>query len=401
MGEDGDDVFDATTVTTSLLDDVTSEALPADEQPKKAPAADGDGPNGSKLIYEIPDFEQDERDLASYEDAKKRFLRQQISTAETAIQTSFKTKREQLTSELKASRIFEDDRRSAAVQTTRAYANLYPQHVDKRGVNPPTFIENLFSFGRAGRLYRAAFLATEALEELRTRMRRADEQLAALEGQMNRAIYLKEEAIKKAFETEAGIAEFHDRPEIAELYKRKKRIEKERAAWEARLESGSVTDEERRDRAMGEFHLTYATPPLQGAIIAKVARFGRLSYFQLRDLERKESLLSYDARLDPLRNSVFDVYPIAGAVTVKLRRNENGTAYRVADHFKACMRNAEEAEELYNQHRSALRADRGLPTMEFRDEAEAELIEKLAALAVMVEGGRVGESQPAGSSPRP
>jgi hypothetical protein len=397
MGHESDEVFDATTVTTSLLDDAP-QALPVDEQPKKAPPQESED-GGSKLIYEIPDFAQDERDLNAYEDAKKRYLRQQISTAETAIQTSFKAKREQLTAEVKAGRLFEDERRSAAVQTTRQYANLYPQHVDKKGVNPPTLFENIFSFGRAGRLYRAAFLATAALEELRARMRRADEQLASLEGQMNRAIYLKEEAIKKAFETDAGIAEFHDRPEIAELFKRKKRIEKERAEWEARLAAGGVTDEEQRDRAMGEFRLSYAAPPLSGVIIAKVARFGRLSYFQLRDLTRKEFLLSYDTRLDPLRNSVFDVYLIAGEITVKLRRNENGTAYRVADHFKACMRNAEEAEELYNQHRSALRADRGLPTMEPRDEAEAALIEKLVAFAIMVEGGRVSEAQTAASSP--
>ena len=39
-----------------------------------------------------------------------------------------------------------------------------------------------------------------------------------------------------------------------------------------------------------------------GAIIAKVARFGNISYFQLRDLEKKETLLSYDPRLDALRN---------------------------------------------------------------------------------------------------
>jgi hypothetical protein len=154
-----------------------------------------------------------------------------------------------------------------------------------------------------------------------------------------------------------------------------------------------VSSLEQRDRAISEHKLTLATLPLMGAIIAKVARFGDLSYFQLRDLEKKESLLSYDPRLDPLRNSVFDVYAVAGAVAAKLKRNDNGTAFRVADHFKACWRNQEKAEELYGQHRAALREDRGLPAMTPRDEAEAEIIDRLATLASMIEGGQAHDQQ--------
>jgi hypothetical protein len=210
---------------------------------------------------------------------------------------------------------------------------------------------------------------------------------------------LKEESIKKAMETDSGLAEFHERPEIAALYKRTQRINKERAAYEKRLERGGVSDEEQRDRGMAEFKLTYLELPLMGAIIAKVARYGKLNYFQLRDLTRKECLLSYDPRLDPLRNSVVDIYSVAGAVAAKLKRNDNGTAFRVADHFKACWRNQDEAEELYGQHRAALREDRGLPKMEPRDENEAEIIERLASLASMVDGGtgttREGATPPA------
>ncbi len=337
--------------------------------------------------YSIPDFEKDEREVNAYEDAKKRHLRQLISSSETAIQASFKAKREQLVAEIRASRSFEEERRASAMHTTRQYANAYPQHVDKRGVHPPGFWENLFSFGRAGRLYRQASVATEALEQLRNAMRKRDEQLGALDSQMNRAIVLKEESIKKSMETDAGIADFHTRPEIEALYKRVEAIKKERADYERRVERGDVSPEEQRDRAMSEFKMTYAVMPLAGAIIARVARYGYLSYFQLRDLAKKETLLSYDPRLDPLRNSVFDVYPVAGAVAAKLKRNDNGTAFRVADHFKACWRNQEQAEELYGQHRAALREERGLPKMEPRDEAEAEMIERLAALAVSVEGG--------------
>jgi hypothetical protein len=337
--------------------------------------------------YNIPDFAQDAKDLDTYEDAKRRHQRQQIASAETAIQTSFAQKRDGLQREIKNGRTFEDERRATAMVTTRQYASAYPIHVDKKGVNPPTFWENLFSFGRAGKLYRAAFVAAEALTELRAAMRKREEQLGALDEQLKRSIYLKEESIKKAMETEAGLNEFHERPEIKPVFKRIEKIKKERADYTKRLERGVVSDEEQRDRAMGEQKLTPTELPIMGAIIGKVARFGKLSYFQLRDLEKKESLLSYDPRLDPLRNCVFDVYSVAGAVAAKLKRNDNGTAFRVADHFKACWRNQDKAEELYGQHRAALREDRGLQPMEPRNENEAEIIERLANLSLLVDGG--------------
>ncbi len=400
---DEPDVFGdalAADVGLSLLDDAAYRApLAAIEEPEGE-----HDPRASILLphqYEIPDFEQDEREIAAYEDAEKRHVRQAISNAETAIQATFKAKREQLVREIKSARMFEEERRASAMHTTRQYANSFPHHVDKRGIRPPGFWENVFSFGRASRLYRAASNATEALEELRTGMRKREEQLGALDGQMNRALYLKEESIKKAMETDAGLAEFHARPEIAGLYKRVERIKKERADYAKRLERGEVTSEEQRDRAMAEHKLAYAALPLMGAIIAKVARFGNLSYFQLRTLEKKESLLSYDPRLDPLRNSVFDVYSIANTVAAKLKRNDNGTAFRVADHFKVCWRNQEKAEELYGQHRAALREDRGLPAMPPRDEGEAEIVERLATLASMVEGGQAHDQRPPAASASP
>jgi hypothetical protein len=349
--------------------------------------------------YDIPDFEKDEKDLDAYEDAKRRYTRQQISSAETAIQTSFAQKREQLQREIKNGRSFDEERRAAAMHTTRQYANAYPRHVDKKGVNPPGFWENVFSFGRAGRLYRAALLATEALEQLRTAMRKREEQLAALDDQMKRAIYLKEEAIKKSLESDAGLGEFHERPEIKPLFKRTEKIKREREEFAKRLERGTVSDDEQRDRAMSEQKLTFSELPVMGAIIGKVARFGQLSYFQLRDLDRKESLLSYDPRLDPLRNCVFDIYSVAGSVAAKLKRNDNGTAFRVADHFKACWRNQDKAEELYGQHRGALREDRGLAPMTPRNENEAEIIERLANLAALVDGGGQARQFPEGAQP--
>jgi hypothetical protein len=357
------------------------------EEPAVTPAFDG------TRAYDIPDFEKDAKDLDAYEDSKRRYQRQQLASAETAIQTSFAQKRDTLQREIKNGKSFEDERRTAAQYTTRAYANAYPIHVDKKGVNPPSFFENLFSFGRAGRLYRAAFVAAEALDQLRQAMRKREEQLGALDEQLKRAVYLKEEAIKKSLESDSGLSEFHERPEIKPVHKRIEKVKKERADYAKRVERGVVSDEEQRDRAMAEQKLIPTELPIMGAIIGKVARFGNLAYFQLRDLEKKESLLSYDPRLDPLRNCVFDVYSVAGTVAAKLKRNDNGTAFRVADHFKACWRNQDKAEELYSQHRAALREDRGLEPMEPRNANEAEIIERLANLSSLVDGGQSAQGQ--------
>src|SRR6202000_2611012 len=102
----------------------------------------------------------------------------------------------------------------------------------KKGINPPSFWESVFSFGRAGRLYRAAFVAGEALEKTRQAMRKREEQLAALDDQMKRAIYLKEESIKKALESESGLNEFHERPEIKPVFKRSEKMKEGRAVFE-------------------------------------------------------------------------------------------------------------------------------------------------------------------------
>ncbi len=391
---------------TSLLDDVdlgeplATAPAPDAEAPPDAPGAKREPP---PTEYDIPNFVQDERDRVAYDDAKRRHIRSALAAAETAIQASYKTKREVLIREVNSGKTFEEERRASAMHTTRQYATQFPNRVDKRGINPPSFMENLFSFGGAGRLYRAALNATNALDQLRTAMRKREDALEALESQMKRALALKEESIKKAVETEAGLADFHRRPEIAAIYKRTLRAQKERADYAKRLERGGVSDEEQRDRGMAEHQLVYLELPMMGAIIARVRRFGKLSYFQLRDLNKKEALLSYDPRLDPLRNSVFDVYAVAGVVAAKLKRNDNGTAFRVADHFKACWRNQEEAEERYGQHRAALRGDRGLPRMTPRDANEAEILDRLATLASQIDVGQSGAAMPPGAAiaPRP
>lgn len=370
--------------TMPVMDDIQYEAAPSNERTAEEVAAEDAA--AEERGYAIPDFDRDERELSLYEDAKRRTLRQMIASAETQINAAFAQRKEQLQAELEASHPLLEERRANARFTTRVYAEKCPLRVNKRGIEAPSFWENVLTFGSAGRAYRAASRASEGLEAFRLAIRKREEALGALESQQSRAIYLKEDSIKKHFQSDEGIEEFHHRSEIESLWKRVDAITQERERYAKRLEDGKISPEEQRDREIAQRHLRWVEVPLLAIIIARVARFGPLTYLVLRDLERKEYLLSYDPRLDPLRNSVFDIYIIAAETLVRLRRNDNGTAFRVADHFKVCWRNEEKAEEMYAAHRAALRDDRNLPANKPRNDVEADLIEKLAALAAAVDG---------------
>ena len=162
-----------------------------------------------------------------------------------------------------------------------------------------------------------------------------------------------------------------------------RKIKKERADYAKRLEAGNVSDEEQRDRAMAEQKLTPTELPIMGAIIAKVARFGEAARTFNCAISRKKNRCSATIR-DSIRCAIASSTSIRwpGSVAAKLARNDNGTAFRVADHFKACWRNQDKAEELYGQHRAALREDRGLCSRWKRATSEAEIIERLASLSL-------------------
>jgi len=352
----------------------------------------------SNQATEIPDFEADRRDLEAYDDARRRYERFLIGTAETEIRASFEQKRSQLVTDVAAGKEIEESRRQAALEATRRYASAFPHHVRKTGIDAPTLWENILSIGRAQRLYNAANVATEALDLIRTAIRKREDALDLLDGQLARTIRLKEDQILKHLASDDGIEEFHARAEVRLLAGRVARIRAEREHFAQRLERGEVRDEELRDRRMAEDRLEFLTPPVVGGMIAEVTRYGRLSYLRVRELDRRERLLPYDPRLDPLRSMVFDVYVVADSIAVRFRRTENGSAFRLADHFASMYRDPEKADEAYRAHRATLRDHRGLPATAPRTPIEAQIITKLVALARTVDP--MTASDDAGNSTR-
>jgi hypothetical protein len=330
----------------------------------------------------IPDFEKDAQSIAAYEDARVKYERREAGDAESRTRNSFAKKRDAIRAEIAVAASILDERKLKAEKAFKAYANRYPQRVDRNKPMKPSFFESLLSFGMAGRMFnRAVTSASEAIaaQSLRRRKEHDEEEL---EQQLKRALYLQEESIKKKLEGAEGIAAFHARPGVAVLHKRVEEIKLERARYAQRLEKGEVPPNEQRDREFAERKISQLEAPFAGATIIRVARYGNLSYFILRDLERKLYHLAYDPRLEPLIENVLDVYRLADSFETKLTRGNDGRPMAVADHYATNYKDEEVARSEYRRARTALRTPRtDLQPMTFVEQAEQQLVDLLAQFA--------------------
>ena len=330
----------------------------------------------------IPDFEKDAQSIAAYDEARIRYERREAGDAEARTRSSFTKKRDAIRAEIAVAASLLDERRIKAEKAFKTYANRYPHRVDRNKPMRPSFWESLMSLGNAGRMFnRAVTTAAEAIaaQSLRRRKEHDEEEL---EQQLKRALYLQEDAIKKKLEGPEGIAAFHARPGVDVLHKRVEEIKVERARYAQRLEKGEVPPAEQRDREFTERRIAQLEAPFAGVTIVRVARYGALSYFLLRNLERKLYHLSYDPRLEPLIENVLDVYRLADSFEVRLAKGADGRPMAVADHYAANFKDEEVARSEYRRTRTALRVPRtDLAPMTFVDPNEQQLIDLLANFA--------------------
>jgi hypothetical protein len=330
----------------------------------------------------IPDFEKDAQSIAAYEDARVKYERREAGDAESRTRNSFAKKRDAIRAEIAVAASILDERKLKAEKAFKAYAIRYPHRVDRNKPMKPSIWESLLSFGMAGRMFnRAITCAAEAIaaQSLRRRKEHDEEEL---EQQLKRALYLQDEAIKKKLEGAEGVAAFHARPGVAVLHKRVEEIKFERARYAQRLEKGEVPPNEQRDREFAERKISQLEAPFAGITVIRVARYGSLSYFILRDLERKLYHLAYDPRLEPLIENVIDVYRLADSYETKLTRGNDGRPMVVADHYATNYKDEEVARSEYRRARTALRTPRtDLPPMTFVEAAEQQLVDLLAQFA--------------------
>ncbi|HEY5349213.1 MAG TPA: hypothetical protein VIJ64_05760 [Candidatus Lustribacter sp.] len=330
----------------------------------------------------IPDFEKDAQSLAAYNEARVRYERREASDAESRTRSSFTKKRDAIRAEIAAAASILGERRITAEKAFKTYANRYPQRVDRNKPLKPSLLESLLSLGSAGRMFNRAVTTAADAVAAQTLRRRKEHDEEELEQQLKRTLYLQEDAIKKKLEGPEGIQAFHARPGVGDMFKRVEEIKAERAHYAQRLEKGDVPPAERRDREFAERKISQLEVPFAGMTIVRVARYGDLSYYLLRDLERKVYRLAYDPRLEPLIEHVVDVYRLADSFETKLSRGTDGRPLAVADHYAANFKDEEVARSEYRRSRTALRAPRtDIPPMTSLEPAEAQLVELLATFA--------------------
>lgn len=312
-------------------------------------------------VPEIPDFAADAQAVASFDAARERFERGEAQAAEDEVRSGFQKKRDALLVEVNTAESLIAERQSRAEKSIEAYGRKYPKLVERGKSRRPAFFQNLLSFGAASRLYQATVDATADLNDARSLRRRKEHEEEELDRQLRRALAQLEEQLKERANSQTQYEKFLARPGNAALLKRVETIRAERAGFAARLERGEVSPLEQRDRHFAQLAVAPLEAPFAGIAIVAVEQYGDLGYLLYRDRERHHFFTEYDARLEPLSDSVFDVYRIADRFEAKFHRRD-GKPMNLTDHLTEYLRDDEIARSEARKLRAALRTPRTVTT---------------------------------------
>jgi len=351
-------------------------APPPAEAHSSGPAAAAPTPAAPHSQFAVPDFAEDARAVASFESARERFERSESQAAEDEIRVDFKKRRDLIQAEIATSEAVIAERQSKWEKSLQAYGKRYPALIEKNKPRRPSFMQNLFSFGTAAKMYQATVDATADLNDARSLRRRKEHEEEELEGLQRRALSKLEETLRTHAKSQTVQEKFLSRPGNQALAKRVAEIRAERAAYAARLEAGKVPPLEHRDRHFAELGAVPLVAPFAGVAIVGVETYGDLCYLIFRDRERHHFHLAYDPRLEGLSDSVFDVYRIADRFEAKLHRRE-GKPMNLADHLTEYLRDDERAKSDARRIRALLREPR--PAKPY--EGDRTVVDLLAELA--------------------
>lgn len=347
----------------------------------------------------VPDFQADAEAVASYTEARVSYLSRVASDEEERTRASFARQRASIRAEIDATAALHEGRKAMAEEALWQYALRYPLRVVDDTPSSPSFWEALWSFGFASRMYQRALVTAAEVAHAKSRRRRLEQSEEELEHQLQRALYLQEDARKKSLELpDGGLEGFHAQPAMAALRTRVEEINAERVRFADRLAAGEVSHVELRDREFAQERISRLDGMCDGVTIVRVTRYGNLSYFILRDLESKLYALAYDPRLEALIDYVVDVYWLVDRFLVRATSAPTGWPMTIAEHYATNFKDAEDARYAYRMERTALgvaRAD--IPPMTYRQSLdgqndEAALIQILAAYAATVPQGAPDDS---------
>jgi hypothetical protein len=331
-----------------------AEAWLLEPSPDSPLFADFYEPQSGTITHVIPDFQADDDVQTTYVLELERQRARYLADAEETARAAFSDRSTTIESELDVLRKRIEDRKSDAQYAVDEYKRRFPARTRFGRPTPPTFFDNVRTFGGAWRLYRSIGDAIGAVTTSRMRLRKLKEEAEELRSELRTALADARSVAQEHTESAQWLEELADRDfDFRVLKQRNDDIVAERAAYEKRLRSGRVSDEEIRDRYFAEHRVKPISLPLIGVIFYRIVKFGRLSYFLLRDLDKLLYALPYEERLELVRDYVFDIFEGDGKIEARphLRANSH-SPMSLLDHFVECSGNRDAAAwEAYNKRR--------------------------------------------------
>jgi len=341
-------------------------------------------PQSPALAPAVPNFREDERNLARYTSMIERRVKDFASEYDNSVRRNASAKRDELQEELEEANE-EWSRRTEALEAAReAYRKLYPDHVKKTRVVEPSVIENMKSLGAANKLYHAAQDAWKAAENAASNIRRIEHNEPQVEIEMQKALERSPQVVKEVTTSEKWLAEIHQDEELASVKAKVDAINAERASYAERLAAGRVSNEELRLRTFGEGDVKKFQMPVSGVMFYRIDQFGPDAYLILRDTRKGLCALPYDRRLEKILGGVFDF--TRNGKEFELRRAlvpNSPLPLTLLEHFKKCSDSPEAAQEAYAAHHEFVREKRTLETTPVNelDDMETRAIELLVKFA--------------------
>ena len=302
---------------------------------------------------------------------------------ENSIRRNTSDKRDELRGEVDEVQAEFERLKAVADAARESYRAKYPQNVKKARLIEPSAFDNVRSLGAASKLYKAAEEAWRAAEAAASEVRRVEHNDEQLEAEMQKALERAPIISKDVTTSQEWLTEIHQDEDLGGTKTKVDAILAERAAYAERLASGSITTEELRLRGFAEQGIKPVQTPVTNAMFFRFEQFGDEAYFILRDTSKQLWALSYDKRLEPIMNGIYDFVRAGKEIQVK-RSHKDNTAIPMSllDHFVRCSdKNDAAAQEAYRDYQEVMKKPRSFKTHEPFDETEAQIIELLAIMA--------------------
>lgn len=262
--------------------------------------------------YVVPDFAADADVRAQYDVVAKQLLTSAIADALRTMKEEHEFQRLRLEANKRAAETVLAALEKHAHSVRSKYARIVPKARTASGiVKPPTlFFDTLLTMGTANKLYGQAVQASELKREAMVKVRTTTRELATHMGKIESGLVVRELEVRKHFKSENGRLELEANPRLHDLAVHCAAIELERADYRTRLEAGTVTEEERRDRTMAHDGYRYLDGDIRGlhCLHEREVRFGHLRYLMFRDGDEKIWMLEWGLDVLQLTQMRFDIY---------------------------------------------------------------------------------------------